>query len=192
MLVNLPASENTRAVVVEARRQNPTLEIVARCEGQDQMQILHDLGVDTLILPELEAGLEIARQALIRLNVPLADIENYTDEVRRGLYRVLQSEEGQLKTLNNLASARNILELNWVTLPENSLLAGVSLKTSDIRRRTGASVVGVMRQGEFRPNPPADYVLEAGDTVALIGLAPCREAFSALALGTMPPIPMAD
>jgi uncharacterized protein with PhoU and TrkA domain len=44
-----------------------------------------------------------------------------------------------------------------------------------------------MRHEVFQPNPPADFVRRAGDTLALIGQAPGREAFSALARGASLP-----
>ena len=55
------------------------------------MQGLHDEGVFHIVQPEFEAGLEFARQALLHLDIPVDQIDQYTDEVRHELYRPLYS-----------------------------------------------------------------------------------------------------
>jgi CPA2 family monovalent cation:H+ antiporter-2 len=52
---------------------------------------------------------------------------------------------------------------------------------SEIRKRTGASVVGVVREGSLKPNPDANFVLEPEDLVAIIGDEGNRERFLRLA-----------
>jgi CPA2 family monovalent cation:H+ antiporter-2 len=62
-------------------------------------------------------------------------------------------------------------------VPGCSPLAGRSIRELEIRQRTGASIVGVLRQGQFIPNPHADFCIGADDLVAVIGNAAQREAF---------------
>jgi CPA2 family monovalent cation:H+ antiporter-2 len=59
--------------------------------------------------------------------------------------------------------------LSWEELNAESLLVGCSLRQLDIRQSTGASVVGVLRDGIFIANPSADFIFQAGDMIALIG-----------------------
>ncbi len=44
------------------------------------------MGVYMVVLPEMGTGLEIARQALVHLEIPVTAIQQYTDGVRRQLY----------------------------------------------------------------------------------------------------------
>lgn len=61
------------------------------------------------------------------------------------------------------------LEIDWVTLEPGSPLVGRSLGESQLRTRTGASVMAVMRDGRAIANPPIETVFEADDTLLVIG-----------------------
>jgi len=67
-----------------------------------------------------------------------------------------------------MAAAEGI-ELTWVQLDEGSPLVGQSLAGADLRARTGASVIALMRGGRLQANPKSQTVFEAGDRVGLIG-----------------------
>ena len=89
LLVTTPALVLAQAMVLQARQLNPTLEILARAEGVEQMKALYEQGVDHVVQPEFEAGLEITRQTLLHLHLPAMEILRYTDRVRRDLYAPL-------------------------------------------------------------------------------------------------------
>ena len=112
----------------------------------------------------------MARQALLRLHMPVTRIQKFTDAVRRDHYRSPMNSRESGGTFDILKNSRDLLELDWQELSELSILAGRSLRDLNIRQLTGQSVVGVLRQGEFLANPSADFVFAAGDLVALIGL----------------------
>lgn len=61
------------------------------------------------------------------------------------------------------------LEIEWVELDASSPLVGRTLAESELRRRTGASVVAVLRGDRAIPNPSIDTRFEAHDTLLLIG-----------------------
>jgi TrkA domain protein len=61
------------------------------------------------------------------------------------------------------------LDLEWVKLDEGAPLVGKTLLESQLRKRTGASVVAVLRDGAAIANPPVDTRFEVGDTVVIIG-----------------------
>ncbi len=74
----------------------------------------------------------------------------------------------EYQTIAQLQMASRSLALNWITLPPDSPLAGQTIGALKIRGRTGASVVGVMRDGTLHPNPSADYRFAPGDRLAVI------------------------
>jgi K+/H+ antiporter YhaU regulatory subunit KhtT len=45
----------------------------------------------------------------------------------------------------------------------------MSIKSLNIRAKTGASVVAVLRNGERNRNPGADWIFEIGDEAEIIG-----------------------
>ncbi len=169
LLVTIPHITTTETIVRYVHRHQPDLQIVVRSVGVEQMNALYEDGVYMVIFPELEAGLEIARQALLNLNFPVTEIQRFTDAARRDHYHKDYEEQQELKSIRQLKNAKNLLELSWEELREDSLLVGRSLRQLDMRQLTGASVVGILRQGHFIANPSPDLVFKAGDMVALIG-----------------------
>jgi TrkA domain protein len=67
--------------------------------------------------------------------------------------------------------------IEWIEIPEGSPLAGRTLKESEIKRRTGTTVIAIQRGTETTPNPAADHELGAGDVLVTIGT---REEHSTL------------
>jgi CPA2 family monovalent cation:H+ antiporter-2 len=92
LIITTPSANVTKTIVEKSRQVNPQLKIVARAENSDQIQVLHNLGVNEVIQPEFEAGLEVTRQALLSLNIAAADIRRFTDQVRQESYAPLSVE----------------------------------------------------------------------------------------------------
>ena len=180
LLSTVPAIVTTQTIVDQVRLINPSLHIVARVEGVEQMKILHNHGVYEAVQPEFEASLEITRQALLHMNIPTTEIHRFTDAVRKELYAPLYQKQSDFETLKQLQSAIHLLELNWITLPTGSLLISKTIKDLAIRNKTGVSVVGVMRNGNLHPNPNANYRFASGDLLAVMGDAQQLAAFQAL------------
>ena len=71
--------------------------------------------------------------------------------------------------LEDLDLVLGALEIEWITLEASSPLVGRTLGDSQMRRKTGASVVAIMRDGSAIANPSIDTEFLAGDTLLLIG-----------------------
>jgi monovalent cation:H+ antiporter-2, CPA2 family len=91
LLITTPVTIISQTITAQARKLNPRIPIIARSEGIEEMQVLHDEDVSLVIQPEFEASLEFARQALLHVGIPDAEISRYTDDVREELYRPLYS-----------------------------------------------------------------------------------------------------
>ncbi len=181
LLVTAPASVTSNSIAVAVRHLNPSLHIVARADGIDEMKLLHQRGVFEVVQPKFEAGLEITRQALLHLELPAPDIQRFTDAVRRELYAPLYQTHDQYRTVAQLQEASRLLQLGWVSLEAGSPLIGRTIQELGIRARTGASVVGVMRSSTLHPNPLPEFSFALGDIVAVIGDAGQLSAFEAMA-----------
>jgi CPA2 family monovalent cation:H+ antiporter-2 len=185
LLITTPSIVVSAAIVQHVKRINPKLQIVARADGVEQTKTLYESGVYMVVLPEMEAGLEIARQALMSLQIPATVIQEYTDTVRHELYAPLHSSSGwDYHLAGQLNSAKNLLEISWVHLDQDSPLNGKTLQETAVRTRTGATLVGVIRGGIFRPNPAIEYTFAGDDIVAIVGSPREREQFKALATGS--------
>lgn len=60
-------------------------------------------------------------------------------------------------------------------------MANRSIGESEIRKTTGVSIVGVVRDGQLKSNPDAKFVLMPEDLIAIIGNEADRKAFLLMA-----------
>lgn len=169
LLITSPVAIVSHSIVEQTRRLNPGLFIVARADEIEQIKTLHDLGVYEVVQPEFEAGLEFARQALLQLDIPVERIQQFTDEVRRELYRPIYDTHANYKTIAQLESATRLFQLSWISLSQKDPLIGKTIRELEIRTRTGATVVGIMRKGTLYGNPEPDFRFEEEDLVGIIG-----------------------
>ncbi|MBU1712965.1 MAG: cation:proton antiporter [Proteobacteria bacterium] len=181
LLITTPSVVTSQSIVKQAHRLKPALHIIVRAEGIEQSRALYESGVYMAVLPEMEAGLEIARQALLHLEIPVAVIQEYTDAVRQQLYAPIYQSNHDHQLLAKLDNIKNMLEISWITLISGSPLIGKSIEGAAVRTKTGASIVGIIHGKEFYSNPKSDYSLQEGDLVAVVGNQQERNDFKKLA-----------
>lgn len=63
------------------------------------------------------------------------------------------------------------LEIGWLTISKNSKLAGRPLGETEMRTRTGVSIVALIRGDAAVPAPGPDDVMLAGDVAVVVGTA---------------------
>lgn len=199
LLITTPSLIISQSIVKQALFLKPELRIIVRSDGVEQSRTLYNSGVYMVVLPEMEAGLEIARQALINLEMPVTVIQEYTDAVRKQLYEPIYhfddelSSEDQPSThlsaaagqdqllLAKLNNIKNMLEISWVTVADQSPLINKTIKEAAVRTKTGASIVGIIHEREFKSNPNIDYLFNRGDLIAVVGNKHERDEFKKLA-----------
>ena len=164
-----PDEDASALVVTAARDLAPDLPIIARASSEDGTRHLAELGAQDVIHPELEGGLEIVRHTLLQLGFPLQEIYRYTDAVRRDHYDTRLNTEEEHRLLHELLDAANSIEIRWFRLPDGNPLIGQTLAQADLRAKTGASVVAILREGHLIANPKSMTVFQAGDRIGLIG-----------------------
>lgn len=170
MIVTVPAFPEVRSIVVAAQKLRPRLPIIARADGTDAVHALYALGVQEVTSPEFEAGIEMTRGALAHLDVPAHDILRVANLIRLERYAVPGADlEAQRALVPQLGELTRQLDFSYVQLPPDSPLADHTIAELQIRTRTGASIVGVMRAGRLIANPDATTRIEQGDVVAVLG-----------------------
>jgi CPA2 family monovalent cation:H+ antiporter-2 len=170
VVITLPDDAAALAVVATARKLAPKLPIVARASTWEGARRLKADGVNQVVRPELEGGVEIVRRTLLDLDLPVREVQRYTDLVRReGLDEAERPSPGQARVLEDLVQASKDLEVGWVVVEPGSAVAGRALSDTLLRATAGVTVIAIARQHELLHNPAAQEVLQPGDRVALIG-----------------------
>jgi len=169
LVVAGPDESASELVVAAARDLAPELPIIARATTEEGINHLAQLGAQDVIHPELEGGLEIVRHTLLKLDFPVQEIIRYMDAVRRDHYDLQINTEEEHRLLHDLIHASGNIEVTWFSLEADNLLAGRTLQETNVRARTGASVVAIMRNRQLIANPKSLTVFEAGDRIGFIG-----------------------
>jgi TrkA domain protein len=94
----------------------------------------------------------------------------------------IELEEDDLRTLADLLGASHVTEhlanlrqslkglaIDWLPIEADSPYAGRPLGATELRTRTGVSIVALFRVDETIPSPPPDCTIEAGDTAVVVG-----------------------
>lgn len=169
LVVTVPEEAASELIVAAARDTAPNLPIIARAMTEEGVTRLSQLGARHVIHPELEGGLEIVRHTLLQLDFPLEEISRYTDAVRQDHYDAHVNTEEEHRLLRDLLSASQTIGITWFRIPPDNALAGQTLASANLRARTGASVVGILRDRQLIANPKSMTVFAPGDRVGLIG-----------------------
>lgn len=169
LIVTVPDEAASELIVAAARDMAPKLPIIVRAATKEGVRRLAQLGAQHVIHPEMEGGLEIVRRTFLQLGFPLREVYQYADAVRRDHYDVQINTEQEHRLLLELLDAARGIEIAWVRLAPDSPLAGQTLAAAEVRTRTGAAVVAIMRNRQLLANPKSQTVFEPGDQIGLIG-----------------------
>jgi len=145
-----------RRSIALARQLNPDVHIIVRTRSHSHVEELRRCGADEVIAEELEAAIEIFTSVLAEYHVPR--------NVVQAQVRLLRGEVSQA-LLDVLAAGTTDL----YRLEAASPAVGRTLREGDLRQRTGATVIAVVRDGTPLPNPDGELRLQAGDTLVLVG-----------------------
>jgi monovalent cation:H+ antiporter-2, CPA2 family len=169
LVVTVPDDVSSEMVIVTARTLAPQLSIMARASAEAGVQRLAEVGAQVVIHPQLEGGLEMVRHTLLHLGFPLREVFEYTDAVRHDHYNIAVNTDDEHRLLHALLDAADNIEIHWLRLNADSPLIDRSLSEVNLRARTGASVVALLRNGHLQANPKSSTLFEVGDRIGLVG-----------------------
>ena len=158
-----------RRTVDLANRLNDKLHIIVRTRYVAEITELYDLGASEVIPEEFETSIEIFSRVLHRYGIPRTVIEQQIARIREQGYEMLRSS-----ALPAAATSTPTIDLNGastetITLDATSPAIGRNLGELDLRGLSGATVIAVVRKGETKISPGANYKLAEGDTIVLLG-----------------------
>lgn len=162
LVTALNADAENLYVTLTARSMHPDLFIVARTASESAVPKLLQAGADRVVNPQDLGG---TRMAALAVQPHVAD---FLDVVMHG---------GSLE-----------FRLEQVDVPEESPIAGQTLRSARVHAYTGALVLALRHPGEeFRTNPSPETRVEGGDVLVVIGNASQISALRAMAGGQADP-----
>lgn len=167
IVISDPAA--VRSIVIEARRFNPHLHIIARTRFVSEVAPLRGLGADEVIAEEFETSIEVFSRVLTRYLVPRQDIDTFAARIRQENYRMIRRMSASVNSLDSMVSRLPNMGVQAMRLADASPLCGISLAQSQMRRKYGVTVIAILRNGVTQASPEANDLFEADDVVYLFG-----------------------
>jgi CPA2 family monovalent cation:H+ antiporter-2 len=177
LIITSPEVVIAQTIVQRVRKVNPEIQVVARAPGIEFLEEFKKLNISEVVIPEFEAGLEMARKALVHLHIPAAKIQHYTESLRKDLFASFFNENEETQIIEQLQTAEHQFDLQWMLIKPGCNLVGITIGEAEIRTKTDTSIVGVIRDDILEPNPDANFRFEENDRVAIIGIDCARETF---------------
>ena len=158
----------TRQTVQLARRIRPNLHVLARTRAVHEIDDLLRLGADEVIPEEFETSIEIFCRVLERYRVPPNIVRAQVQIIRDEAYGVLR-RASVAPALDRVADILQGTLTETFGVQTGTMAEGRSLRALDVRQRTRASVIAVVRDGTPITNPEPDLELRVGDTLVMVG-----------------------
>jgi len=159
------AVADSMRIVLQARAMNATLPIMVRTRDESHTDALRKAGADEVVPETLEAGLMIASQALLKMQVPLGRVMRLVQEQRATRYRLLRAYfpgDGLVTDTRPTEST----QLRTASVDADSACVGKRLDELDLG---SSEVTAIVRQGIRMASPPLSERVEANDTLVLQG-----------------------
>lgn len=160
---------STRVIVKSSRDLNPAVSVLVRTRYIREVEDLYALGANQVIPEEFETSVEIFSRVLRDYRIPGNIIQNQIDLIRQEGYAMLRNPSLTGERLARLTTVLEASVMDTFYVDKGCAITGVTLRELDLRKRSGATIIAVIRDGKARTNPPADFSIGSGDILVILG-----------------------
>jgi CPA2 family monovalent cation:H+ antiporter-2 len=159
----------TRRGVKAVRDINPRLFIIVRTRYASEIDDLLRLGADDVIPEEFETSIEIFTRVLEKYHVPRNIVDAQVKVLRGECYGMLRGSCDAVRPVaGRIADLLAAGTAETFFVGQGSWPAGKTLGAIDLRGRTGATVIAVVRGEESFASPGAEFAILEQDTLVLV------------------------
>ncbi len=176
--------ESTARVITKIRGARPDVYILVDTNRVMHLDRLYKLGASEVLAQDFETSIELAAHVLKKMDVPDNIIGGQLAALRSGRYRMLRGLPADRESSDELMRALQLTATRTHYVELNSLAVGRTLRNLDLRAKTGTTIIAIVRNGEPTTNPNADFVVNSGDVLVLVGAHEQLENATALLDGT--------
>ncbi|MGB8317763.1 MAG: cation:proton antiporter [Ignavibacteriaceae bacterium] len=152
-----------------AKKINPSIYSIVRTRFASDIDDLLNLGADEAIPEEFETSIQIFSIVLKRFHVPLNVIMQQVNLLRSEAYSLMRKEPGKFHALSNINEflMAGVTEVYYVK--ENNLFANSTLSEINLRAKTDATIIAIVREKQTVTNPSGKEIIKVHDTLVITG-----------------------
>lgn len=157
-----------KAGVKTAREMNREVHIIVRARFVAEIDELYRLGANQVIPEEFETSIEIFARVLEEFRIPRNVINAQIKIIRSEGYGMLRGVAKTRRSMEKIAELLKAGTAETFLIHGDSPADGKSLKELDLRQKTGATIIAVVRGEKSIASPSPDFILREGDTLVLV------------------------
>lgn len=155
------------AIIDKVRNLNKHAIILVRTKHVEDIEELYRLGANQVIPEEFETAIDLFERVLSNMLLPQNKIDTTIARIRDDHYGIFyDKKEGERP--NILKEIPNI-EILALSVNEQSVLAGKSLSESQLREKSGVTLVAIKRNDHLIDHPSSSTRLLSGDIAYILG-----------------------
>lgn len=159
----------TRISVKAAKELNPSIVIIVRTRYISEVEELYKLGANEVIPEEFETSIEIFSRVLKEHYIPSNVILNQVNIIRNKGYAMLRKPAEAGERLTDLSKILVATITYSFLVSDDSPAHNKTLHEIDLREKSGASVIAIIKDGKAITNPPADFKIVSGEILVILG-----------------------
>jgi CPA2 family monovalent cation:H+ antiporter-2 len=151
------------------KKLNPNIYAVVRTRYLTEIEELMNAGADEVIPEEFETSLQIFSKVLEKYHIPLNIIMKQVSLLRGESYNLMRSETADVSSFVHLNEILAAGLTDTFYVDEGNPHAGKDLKQINLRAKTDATIIAIVRGKETISNPSGGEKVLAKDTLVITG-----------------------
>jgi len=169
MVFAFPDNIVTQQGIKLARQLNPRLYILVRTRYASQVEELKAAGADQVIPEEFETSVEIFSRVLREYRIPTNVIEQQVELARLEGYSMFRGLSLSIESMKKFSTFLTANLTQSFQVQSGFWCDRKTLDDLQLRKKTGARVIAVVRNNEVHPNPDLQFSLTPDDILILFG-----------------------
>lgn len=162
-----PAS--ARRGLLQAKKMNPDIYAIVRTRFLSEIDELMAIGADEVIPEEFETSLQIFSKVLERYHIPLNIIMRQVALLRGESYTLMRAETADINSFIHLNEILAGGLTDTFYIGEDNAHINKTLGGLNMRAKTDATIIAIVRGKETLTNPSGKEVIKPGDTLVITG-----------------------
>jgi CPA2 family monovalent cation:H+ antiporter-2 len=169
LVIAISDRSTSRRALKLAKELNPNIYIVVRTRFMNETEELIKMGAAMVIPEEFETSIQIFRKVLEQYHIPLNIIMQQVNLLRGESYKYLRTEEGAEVSFTHIDEILSARLTDTFYINEENIFAGKTILELNLRSKTDATIIAIVRKGSTITTPSAQEILQPGDTLVITG-----------------------
>jgi CPA2 family monovalent cation:H+ antiporter-2 len=151
-----------------ARELSRDVSIIVRTRFTTEIEELYRLGADAVIPEEFETSIEIFTRVLEEFHVPKNIVDAQVKLLRSEHYGMLRGSGSARPSMEKISELLTAGTAETFFVAKDTPAEGRTLGELDLRKKTGATVIAVVRGEQSFTGPSSEFRIQEGDTLVLV------------------------